>query len=216
MFFSAAKKAAEFTGLVEAPVELVEPEPEAPVITKQPDLVTTLTQVGNVRYTVFNPADDLKILEELFGVLHERKMHTLMECPECCHEGSCLEGTFEQYDLITCSECGHEDAFNHFEGYDFQMWTHSRTCTPEEVLHVSSFHDEKLLAEYYAELSGKEGLLAGNPDMEFTGDYRDGLPIYQSINHSWHRECPQWNSLRGNLKSISTMDVPSDDDSEAF
>lgn len=216
MFFSAAKKAAEFTGLVEAPVELVEPEPETPVITKQGDTIATLKQVGNVRYTVFNPATDLKILEELFGVLHERKLHTMMACPNCGHDDTCLQGTFDDDEYITCSECSNEDTFECFEEYDFQMWTHSRTCTPEEVLHVSILHDEKLLAEYYAELSGKEGLLAGNPDMEFTGDYSDGLPIYQSINHSWHRECPQWDSLRGNLKSISTMDVPSDDDSEAF
>ena len=213
MFMSAARKAAEVVGIVDEVPEHIEEEVAA-IPTKQSGAIVKLEQVGNVRYTYFNPVGDLKILEELFGVLHEQEQLHNLSCTNCDHEDTCPTGTFDDDDEVQCSECQHEDDFDCFDDGVFTTWTCSRKYTSAEVMHVGSDRfTARAMLDYYAALMGKPDELVGLENYCFHGEYRDGLPIYQDSTFVWHTRTPEWGDLRGELRSISEMDTQADKES---
>lgn len=213
MFMSAARKAAEVVGIMEEVPEHIEEEVAA-IPTEQPDIIVSLAQVGNVRYTYFNPAGDLKILEELFGVLHEQKQLHNLSCPSCSHEDTCPTGTFDDDEEVQCSECHYEADFDCFDDGIYKTWTCSRKYTSAEVVHVGSDrYSARVMLDYYAALMGKPDELEGRENYTFNGEYVNGLPLYEDNTYDWHKRTPDWGDLRGKLRSISEMDTQADKES---
>jgi Zn ribbon nucleic-acid-binding protein len=211
---SAAKKVAEVAGLISEDQPEVEDGNSIPQITKQTDKTVALTQVGNVRYTYFNPMDDKTLLENLFGVMHDKKKSVhYLSCPDCNHHDMVDVGTFEDDEEISCSECGYEGDFENFDDGEYEVWEVSRKYTFKEVDFVVNGYWPHTALVYYAALLGKPDALASNDDYEFSGQYNDGVPMYRGTLHSWDQRCPEWSHLRGKIKPLS--DMPTDDE-EAF
>lgn len=211
MFFSAAKKAAEVAGFIEAePEEIIEEVSLTPM--KQPNMICTLKQVGYVRYAVFNPADDLSILQQVFGVLKKRVEKNEMSCPDCCHTAFVEVGTFEEDEYITCPGCGNEEEFSVFDDGISEIW--GTSITPAFSVGDRCGHSLQQVLNYYAALEGREGSLTQGVDLEnysFTGRFtKDGVPLFKGNRFEWHEVTPDWARVCGNLDKL--LQEPSDDD----
>lgn len=205
MFLSAARKAAEVAGFVEAgvPEPVDDSEPMTPDVQKS--RITTLHQVGHVRYHVFNPADDLAILQEVFGVLKDKiKKHEAC-CPECSKVDWVDVGQFEDDEEIRCSDCGYEGEFCQFDDGIEETW--STSSTPAFDIHDRCDFSQKRLLDYYAALEGRDGLdRQGVEDTEawsFEGEFTSGNQArYKHCDYDWHFQSADWARCCGNISGL--------------
>jgi hypothetical protein len=177
--FSAAKKVAEVAGVIDEPEIIIVDDPE-PYIPEPVNLSQTITakQVGNVPpfVRVIDPADDLAILEELFGVYRNAAKVMVMSCPECDAEYTMpYEVGLNLDDYCECPDCGHEDTFSDFLDGIVTKTSTSRTPSNAEVLfaikqeisrhwdiddvHRIAGEKRDSLMGYYAVLTGNEPTL---------------------------------------------------------
>tara|TARA_R110000851_G_scaffold282324_1_gene435853 strand:- start:376 stop:1107 length:732 start_codon:yes stop_codon:yes gene_type:complete len=138
--FSAAKKVAEVAGVIDEPkIEVIadldlhwnEPQPV------NLDQHITAKQIGNVPpfVRVIDPADDLAILEELFGVYRDAEKVMEMSCPECHAEYTVPYQTGLGLDApCECPDCEYEDTISDFLDSIEVKTSTSRTPSDLEVL----------------------------------------------------------------------------------
>tara|TARA_R110000851_G_scaffold182282_2_gene331397 strand:- start:173 stop:901 length:729 start_codon:yes stop_codon:yes gene_type:complete len=195
--FSAVKKVAEVAGVISDEPDIIIDDDPVPYIPEPVDLSQTITakQVGNVApyVRVIDPADDLAILEELFGVYRAADKVMEMSCPSCDSESTLPYQTgLNLDDYCSCPDCGHEDTFADFlDAIDTKVST-SRTPSDLEVLFAIGQciydhwdgHDIELaiegiresLMDYYAVLLGKEPTMSDQDSSRGRRD--DGLNLH--------------------------------------
>lgn len=205
MFLSAARKAAEVVGFAEAevPEPVNDSEPMAPDV--QPDMKIGLKQVGHVRYHVFNPAVDLAILQEVFGVLKDRVDKHEAFCPECSKVDWVDVDQFEDDEEIRCSDCGYEGEFCQFDEGIIATW--STSSTPAFDVHDRCDYSQRQLLDYYAALEGRDGLdRQGVEDTglwSFEGKFTNSnQPLYKHCNYDWHTSTADWTTCCGDISGL--------------
>ena len=202
--FSAAKKVAEVAGVISDKPDIIIDDDPVPYIPEPVNLSQTITakQVGNVTpfVKVIDPADDLAILEELFGVYRAADKVMEMSCPSCDSESTLPYQTgLNLDDCCTCPDCEHEDTFADFlDAIDTKVST-SRNPSDLEVLFATrqrvydhwSDHDieqategiRESLMNYYGVLLGKEPTMGDHDSSRGRRD--DGL----NLNGRWMVSC---------------------------
>lgn len=239
--FGAAKKAAEVAGLVDAPEPEIEDQVEVDQDVQPVHLVQTIDikQIGNVApfVSIKDPAKDLAILEELYGVYRESEKVMVMSCEDCeaeytipYQEGVSLDEDCE------CPDCGYEgDVSDFLKQIDTKTST-SRTPSVDELLFVAghrpvpSYYSDRdrqavfdkvntMVVDYYASLLGHGGALSDEEaarGVRFDGMDSDGVYKVSCGGCQDEDDNCQCNAQRmqyfGKLRPLSEM--VNDDDGE--
>lgn len=205
MFFSAVRKTAEVAGFVEAeqPEPVNDPEPLTPDVQKS--VIVTLAQVGHVRYHAFDPAIDLAILQQVFGVLKDRVEKHEVCCPNCAKTEWVDVGQFEDDEEIRCSDCDYEGEFCEFDDGVIEKWESS--ITPTFDTYERCDYSQKQLLDYYAALEGREGLdRSGVEDTDrwsFEGKFaRNNQAMYKHSDYPWHNQTADWVTCCGDIGGL--------------